>query len=150
MGELAVAIVANIGIGVVLLAVLYRHRLSDPQPLSGPDQALARYRTLYPLAGGKATVAADGLAALLELADGTIGLVERRGRRWNVRAVSSSEFLGLRREADETITLRFADFGWPRSRVLLADADTRERWIGRLTALRSAGAGPEGWGESGA
>ncbi|MHB1869265.1 MAG: hypothetical protein ACYCT1_00210 [Steroidobacteraceae bacterium] len=141
---------ANIGIGVVLLAVLYRHRLSDPQPLAGPDQALARYRTHYPLAGGKATVAADGRAALLELADGTIGLVEQRGRRWNVRAVSSSEFLGFRREADEAITLRFADFGWPRSRVLLADADTRERWIGRLTALRSAGAGPEGWGEPGA
>jgi hypothetical protein len=146
MGGLTVAILANIGIGVVLLAVLYRHRTSDPQPLTGPEQALTHYRALYPLAKGTATVAADGRAALLELADGTIGLVERRGRRWNVRAVSSSELLAVRREADEAITLCFADFGWPRSRVLLADADTRERWIGRLAALRSTAVVPEGWG----
>lgn len=146
MGGLTVAIVANIGIGAVLLAVLHRQRTSDPQPLTGPDQALARYRTLYPLATGTATVAADGRAALLELTDGTIGLVERRGRRWNVRAVSSSQLLGVRREADESITLRFADFGWPRSRVRLADAQTLDRWIGRLAALRSAPVAPEGWG----
>lgn len=146
MGGLTVAIVANIGIGVVLLAVLYRQRLSGPQSLTGPDQALARYRVLYPRANGAVTVATDGLAALLELDDGTIGLVERRGRRWNVRAVSSSELLGVRRGADEAITLRFADFGWPRSRVLLADADTRERWIGRLAALRSTSVAPQRWG----
>ena len=147
MGALTVAIMANIGIGVVLLAVLYRHRMSAPEALTGPDQALARYRTLYPLAGGKATVADDGRTALLELTDGTIGLVERRGRRWNVRAVRSTELLGVHHEVDEAITLRFADFGWPRSRVLLADAEARKHWIGRLAALRPASAVPEAWGE---
>ena len=146
MGGLTVAIVANFGIGIVLLAVLYRQRMSGPQPLTAPDQALARYRVLYPLANGTVTIATDGLAALLDLDDGTIGLVERRGRRWNVRAVSSLELLAVGRESDEAITLRFADFGWPRSRVLLADADTRERWIGRLAALRSTAVVPQRWG----
>ena len=135
---LTISILANIALGIVLFAVLYRKRANDPERLAEPQQALERYRTRYPLARGRASLAADGRAALLELTDGTLGLVERCGRRWNVRALKPTEILGVDRAGERAITVHFADFGWPRSRVELADPDTCRRWLERLVAMREA------------
>ncbi len=140
MNALTISIVANIVLGLVLLGVLYRKRGGDPDRLTGPEQALARYRTRYPAASGRADLATDGRAALLELTDGSVGLVERCGRRWNVRTLEPREILGVDRARDGAITIRLADFGWPRARVLLSDPDTCRDWTERLGALREAAA----------
>jgi hypothetical protein len=135
---LTISIVANIVLGFVLFGLLYRKRWSDSEGLTRPEQALARYRIRYPTASGHASLAADGRAALLELSDGTVGLIERCGRRWSVRLLEPREILGVDRAGDGAIVIRFADFGWPRARVQLSDPDTCRRWIERLIAMREA------------
>lgn len=138
MNPLAIAIIANVVLGVVLLGLLYRKRGDDTERLTEPGQALDRYRMVHPTARGGASLAADGRAALIDLADGSLGLVERRGRRWNARALNPGEIAGVDDANDGAITIRFADFGWPKARVLLADPVDRRRWIDRLAALRGA------------
>ena len=139
MNALAISILANIALGIALFGVLYRKGARDSERLGGPEQALERYRTLDPLARGRVSLAADGRAALLELTDGTLGLVERCGRRWNVRALEPREIVGVHRAGDRALTVDFADFGWPRSRVEFSDPDTCRQWIERLVTLREAG-----------
>lgn len=138
MDALTISIVANLVLGLVLLGLLYRKHGTDSERLTEPGQALARYRIRYPAASGRVSLSVDGRAALLELADGTVGLVERCGRRWNVRLLEPREMVGVDRAVDGAIRLRFADFGWPRARVQLSDPDTCQRWVERLAALREA------------
>lgn len=138
MDALTVSIAANIVLGLVLLGVLYSRRGSDSDRLTGPEQALARYRVRYLTASGRVSLAADGRAALLELTDGSVGLVERCGRRWSVRVLEPREIVGVDRASDGAITLRLADFGWPRARVQLSDPDICRSWMERLGAMREA------------
>jgi hypothetical protein len=138
MGALTIAIVSNIVLGGVLFGLLYRRRGNDTERLTGPEQALARYRIRYPRASGRVSLSADGRSALLALTDGSVGLIERCGQRWNARALEGREILGVERVGDGAIVVRFADFGWPRSRVQLADPETCRSWIERLAAMRAA------------
>ena len=140
MNALAISIGSNVVLGVVLLGLLYRRRGPDDARLDGPDEALIHYRAFDPAAEGSATLASDGRAALVELDDGSLGLVERRGRRWAARALDPSELAGFDANEGGVLTLRFADFGWPRAQVRLTDLETRRHWLDRLGALR-AGAG---------
>jgi hypothetical protein len=144
VNALAISIIANIVLGLVLFGVLYRKRGSDPDRLTEPEQALAHYRAHFPTANGRVDLAADGRAALLELSDGSVGLVERCGRRWSVRCLEPREILGVGRATDGAILVSFADFGWPRARVQLSGPDTSRRWIDRLAALRGSVASAHG------
>jgi hypothetical protein len=135
---LTISILANVVLGLVLFGVLYRKPADEPERLSEPADALARYRVRYPAASGRVDVATDGRAALIAISDGSVGLIERRGRRWNARVVEPREILAVDRADDGAITVRFADFGWPRARVELSDPDTCQRWIERLTAMRDS------------
>lgn len=99
VNALTISIIANVVLGIVLLGLLYRKRESDADRLTEPEQALAHYRTCYPTANGHVDLAADGRAALLELADGSLGLVERCGQRWSVRVLEPREILGIERGA---------------------------------------------------
>ena len=138
MNALAISIVANVVLGLVLFGLLYRKHGGDSDRLTKPEQALAHYRTRWPTASGRVDLAADGRAALLELSDGSAGLVERCGQRWSVRAVEPREILGVERASDGAIMIRFADFGWPRARIQLSDPDTCQRWMERLATTRDA------------
>lgn len=140
MEALIISIVANIVLGLVLLGVLYRKRGTDSERLVEPGEALALYRVRYPTAAGRVSLAVDGRAALLELTDGSVGLVERCGRRWNVRALEPREIVGVDRAGDSALTVRLADFGWPRARVQLPDRDICESWMERLRAMCAAAA----------
>lgn len=140
MDALAISILANFVLGIILFGVLYRKRRRDSDRLTEPEQALTRYRIRYPTARGQVSLAGDGRAALLELTDGSVGLVERRGRRWNARVLEPREIVGVDRAGDGAITVRFADFGWPRARVQLSDPDICQGWMERLGALREAAA----------
>ena len=130
--ELAIAIAANIVIGVVLLALFAWHRAPGVVRLGDSDKALTLYRRHFPAATGDATVAADGLNALIFLEhDSRIGLVDRHGRRWNVRELTPGDLRSVAADGD-VITLSFADFGWPKSRIRIADPATRAVWLARL------------------
>jgi hypothetical protein len=137
---LTLSIAANIVLGLVLFGLLYRKRGQDSGRLSEGEQALACYRIRHPTASGRVSLAADGRAALLELTDGSVGLVERRGRRWNVRTLAQGEIVGVDRARDGAITVRLADFGWPRARVQLSDPDICQDWMERLGAMCGAAA----------
>lgn len=147
MSGLAIAIAANVLLGLVLLGVLFRRRTADAERLTEPAQALEQYRLLHPRAGGSVSIAVDGRAALLELADGTVGLIERRGRRWSVRSVEPAELAGVEGKGDDVIAIRFADFGWPRSRLRLADPALRQHWIERLAVMQQVNKGQPSSGE---
>jgi hypothetical protein len=137
--ELVIAIVANLVIGVLLLALFAWYRTPDAVRISGPAEALTIFRGHFPEAAGMVTVASDGLAALIALQQGSgFGLVHRHGRRWNVRAVQSEDLHSVMAD-NETITLSLADFGWPRTRIRIVDQDARGAWLSRLHALAEEG-----------
>ncbi len=137
MNALVIAISANILLGFVLLGMLFRRRAADAERLTDSDQALCHIRRLLPSADGNVSLSADGLGALFELLDGTVGLIERRGRRWTVRVIEPGELVAVQVEGDR-ITIRFADFGWPRSYLQLPDPAIRRHWDERLAALLRA------------
>lgn len=135
MSELLISIAVNLALGVILLALLYRKRTRDTVRLTLASEAMDIFRMHFPDALGAATLAADGRAALIDLQRGGTGLVTRHGRRWNARLLAKGELVSVRRSGDDAIELKFADFGWPRARVCLADADTRTMWLSRLESL---------------
>ena len=137
MNALVISIGSNVVLGIVLLAVLYRRRGPDEARLADPDEALLHYRAFDPAARGSATLASDGRAALIELYGGGLGLVERRGRRWAARSLDAGELIGLDASTEGEMTLRFADFGWPRAQLRVAEPEVRGHWLDRLEALRA-------------
>jgi hypothetical protein len=134
--ELVISIAVNAVLGVVLLGLLYWKGTRDSVRLVGPDEAIAAFKRHYPDAQGSATLAADGRSALIDLhPEGGIGLLQRQGRRWNARVLLSREISAVRVGPDGALEIAFADFGWPRARIALADPQTRARWLARLNAL---------------
>jgi hypothetical protein len=144
MAELAISIAVNIGLGVLLLALLYRKRADDRVRLTGQEDAMRVFRLYFPDARGAATVSSDGRGALIELhgVHGRFGLLERRGHRWNARVLAGAEVSSLRFRAPETLQIGIADFGWPRAQLRMSGAD-RARWMAWLGANGAvAPAGP--------
>jgi hypothetical protein len=133
--ELVVPIAANVVLGLMLLAIFAGLRARDPAGLAGPDEALALFRQRFPDASGTASVSADGRSALIALpSERAVGLLHRRGRRWNARQLLPEDLRAAHCLGD-AIVLTFADFGWARIRVPLADAEARALWLARLDAL---------------
>ncbi len=134
--ELAIAIAANILLGLILLgsfAVLRRHHVAV---LDGPEQALRVYTEQFPDTGGAAIVSDDRTTALIALHHRVdIGLVQRHGRRWNAREIRPKDLASVRLVGDDTIRLSLADFGWPRAPIRIQDRATRAMWLARLDAL---------------
>jgi hypothetical protein len=135
--ELAIAIAANVVLGIVLLGLFVSLRSPDSAWLASSDDALMIFRQRFPDAVGLATVASDGQCALLALPDG-IGLLHRHGRRWNARKLVPGELSGVAVTGGDTITLALADFGWPRTHIRMDDPDARSAWLARLGALAAA------------
>ncbi len=135
MNELVISIAVNILLGLILFAVLYWKNGADGARPAGIDEAMRDFVQHHPGAVAQTTVADDRRGALIDLQQGGVGLVQRHGRRWNARTLSSGEV--SRVELDGvTINLRFADFGWPRAQIRIADAEARAQWLGRLRSLQ--------------
>jgi hypothetical protein len=133
--ELAIAIAANVVIGVVLLALFAWYRTPDAVRLTGPEEALAIFRRHFPDAAGTVTVDAYGVTALIALHhELKFGLIHRHGRRWNAREIHAEELRSVTVDGP-TITLALTDFGWPRTHVRIADLGTRDAWLSRLHAF---------------
>jgi hypothetical protein len=141
MKELLFPIGANLVLGVVLLALLVWRRVPDPVRLLSDADALAEFQRHFPEAAGTATLCADGLAAIIETATGP-GLLLRHARRWNARMIAPQELAAVHNSDDETLELRFADFGWPRARLRFSDRDAMLRCRTRLETLVRSGITP--------
>lgn len=138
MSNLAIAIAVNLVLGTVLLALLVRLRGRDSVRLITGEEALAQWRIHYPDAAGAVTLAVDGRGALIELGGGTVGLLERRGRRWNARLLVAGDVAAVETDGENRLSLRFADFSWPRAQLRLAGGSALAAWTARLETLRSA------------
>jgi hypothetical protein len=131
--DLVVAIATNVVLGGVLLALFLLGHGEDDVRLRDEDEALRVFRSQFPDAAGAVTLTVDRRAALLALDPGTtIGLLERRGRKWASRALSPHDLLAVELANDETLRVTLADFGWPRASFKIADADKRAAWRARL------------------
>lgn len=136
MSELMISIVVNLLLGLLLLSLLYWKRAADQAVLDGGAHAIEVFRRHFPDAAGIAVVAADLKGALIDLQrDGGVGLLQRRGRRWNARILAPGEVASVRLGKDGSLDLRLRDFGWPRTRLPIADAGVRALWLARLNAL---------------
>jgi hypothetical protein len=137
MSELAISIAVNCVLGVILLGVLRWKLSEDTVRLTNGLEAMDQVARQVPGAVGVVSLADDGRSALFELQRGDVGLVQRQGRRWNARTLKSGEVLSVQSLQDGTIKIRFADFGWPRAQIRIADDDSRVRWLERLRSLQA-------------
>jgi hypothetical protein len=135
--ELAIAIAANVVLGIVLLGLFRWRGTADGVRLAGPAEALGLFRTHFPDAAvDAAALARDARTALIALRhDPAIGLIQRHGRRWNVRALQAEDLRSVAVVRGDTLRLELADFAWPRVDVRLEDADERAHWQARLAGL---------------
>jgi hypothetical protein len=135
--ELAIAIAANLMLGVLLLGLFLWRGTVDGVRLAGPAEARDLFRVHFPDAVvDTATLGSDARAALLALRhDPAIGLIQRHGRRWNVRALQAEDLRSAAVVRGDTLRVQLADFAWPRVDVRLEDADVRARWQARFADL---------------
>jgi len=138
--ELMISLGVNVVLGlvVVLLVIAYRRRFRHELRLANRAAALEAFRAQFPDARGTATVMSDGQAALLTLDEGgEIALVQRHGDRWIARMLSPGAISAADGHQEGVIRLKFADYGWPGTQLLIADNDERTAWLARLQALKA-------------
>jgi hypothetical protein len=135
--ELAIAIAANAVLGAVLLGLFLWRGTADTVRLAGPAEARRLFHAHFPDAVvDTATLGSDARAALIALRhDPAIGLIQRHGRRWNVRALQAEDLRSVTLESGATLRLHLADFAWPRVDVRLEDAAALAQWQARLAGL---------------
>lgn len=141
---MTLAIVINLVLGVVLLALLALRLRPDTVTVAAPEDAMMLFRRSFPDAAGRPTLASDGRGALFDLDPGGLGLLVRGGRRWNARHLAAGDLASVR-SMGEFLEIRFRDFSWPRARLRFDDARIRAAWNSRLEGLllRSAGSARE-------
>jgi hypothetical protein len=143
MLELLVAIGVNVLVGALtalLIYFLWARKRRDPS-LSDASAALHLFQRQFPDSDGVATLTSDRRNALIDLGDDAgVGLLQGYGQRWNARILHPGDVAAVRTVKEETLQLRFTDYGSPRASLLFVDADERAAWLVRLQALiRSAG-----------
>jgi hypothetical protein len=138
MSELVISIVANVALGLVLLALLFRQRADPGARLRDASEAIRVFRELLPeTEGSAATLGNDGRTALIELVYGHgIGVLQLQGKRWVARVLAPQDLASVRLTSDDALLLRFADFAWPRVLVRIVDEGACSQWLQRLQALR--------------
>src|SRR5271165_1307347 len=120
MSEMEISILVNIALGIVLFALFRWKGRDDGVRLQGSAEAMQIFRSQFPDVRGEATLAADGRGALIDIEPGgAVGILERRGRRWNARVILPGDPSSAQIKRD-VLCIRFADFGWPRSCLRIA------------------------------
>jgi hypothetical protein len=131
---MTLAIVINLVLGVVLLALLALRLRPDTMTVVTPEDAMMLFQRSFPDAVGRATLASDGRGALIDLDPGGLGLLVRGGRRWNARYLAVGDLASVQ-SMGEIIEFRFRDFAWPRAQLRFDDSITRASWNSRLEGL---------------
>ena len=135
--SLLVPIATHLALGAVLAAMFVRYRTTPARDaLKDPGDALRHFRLTFPQTRGRATLTADGGAALVEL-DGrrAVGILARRGGRWSARLLEPGDLRRVAATGDAGLRLMFRDAGWSPVTLSLADATHRAHWLGRLAPL---------------
>lgn len=123
-------LVAVVGGGIVLV-VLVVHLTGGSQLADIADAGVAqdRFAIDYPEAAVlRCILSEDRRDAVLELADGHVGLVHAIGSKFLTRFVSRGEMTALA-NARETgaVDLNTGDITWPRARLHFADDETAKK-----------------------
>jgi hypothetical protein len=144
MSELVISIIANVALGLVLLALLFRRRAGPGVRLRDAGEAIRVFRDLLPEAEcATATLGSDGGSALIEPVYGLrVGVLQLQGKRWVARVLAPQDLASVRLTSDGALLVRFADFAWPRVLVRIADEGARSQWLQRLQALHAASSTP--------
>lgn len=119
-----VAIVVG-GIAVVVL-VVHLTGGSRVAEIASDDVALERFLVDYPeVAATRCIISSDRRDAVLELADGHVGLVHAVGSNYLTRFVNRGEMAAVPSEKEEgVVDLNTGDITWPRAHMHFTDNDT--------------------------
>ena len=119
-----VAVVAG-GIALVVLAV-HLSGGSRVAEIADADAALDRFRMDYPeVEALRCILSSDRRDAVLELADGHVGLVHAIGSKYLTRFVTRGEMAAVASAAEAGgVDLDTGDITWPRAHMRFADSET--------------------------
>lgn len=133
-----VAIVAG-GIALVVLLV-HLTGGSRVAAIEGEEQARARFAIDYPeVETVRCILSADRRDAVLELADGHVGLVHAIGSNYLTRFVSRGEMTAQVSDTETgVVNLMTRDLTWPRAHMIFDDDETARK-VASLFASELAG-----------
>ncbi len=119
-----VAVVAG-GIALVVLAV-HLSGGSRVAEIADTDAALDRFMIDYPEVDVlRCILSSDRRDAVLELADGHVGLVHAVGSKYLTRFVNRGEMAAVASAAEDGgVDLNTGDITWPRAHMRFADSET--------------------------
>jgi hypothetical protein len=119
-----VAVVA-VGIALVVLAV-HLSGGSRVAEIADADAALDRFRIDYPeVEALRCILSSDRRDAVLELADGHVGLVHAIGSKYLTRFVTRGEMAAVASATEDGgVDLNTGDITWPRAHMRFADSET--------------------------
>lgn len=117
--------VVVVGIALVVL-VVHLTGGSRVAEITSEGAALERFLIDYPEAvATRCIISGDRRDAVLELADGHVGLVHAIGSNYLTRFVNRGEMAAVPSAAEEgVVDLITGDITWPRAHMHFADADT--------------------------
>lgn len=119
--------VVSVGIGLVVL-VVHLTGGSRIAEIANEDAALERFRIDFPEAEvTRCIISRDRRDAVLELADGHVGLVHAVGSKFLTRFVNRGEMAASASAVEEGIVdLNTGDITWPRAHMHFADNETAQ------------------------
>lgn len=138
-------LVAVVAVGIALVVLLvHLTGGSRVAVIEGEEQARDRFATDYPeTATARCILSADRRDAVLELADGHVGLVHAIGSNYLTRFVSRGEMVAQVSEAETgVVNLLTHDLTWPRAQMTFEDNETA-REVAGLFASELAGPAQE-------
>lgn len=121
-------VLAAIVVGGIALVVLVVHLTGGSRvaEIASDDAALERFLVDYPeVSATRCILSIDRRDAVLELADGHVGLVHAIGRNYLTRFVNRGEMAAVPNAKEEAVVdLNTGDITWPRAHMHFADYDT--------------------------
>ena len=130
-------LVAIVTVGIALI-VLVVHLTGGSRPalIDGEEMAGTRFSVDYPEAVvQRCIVSSDRRDAVLELADGHVGLVHAIGSKYLTRLVNRGEMAAsANRTEPGVVDLDTGDITWPRARLHFADDQLAETVAGMFAS----------------
>ena len=121
-------LVAVVGIGIAAIVIAV-HLMGGTvvAEFTSPDEAIVRFRIDYPEANVAAChISRNRRDAVLELADGHVGLVHAIGSKYLTRSIRGGE-MATRATGKGTVEIDTHDITWPRARMEFEDQETARK-----------------------
>lgn len=138
MSLVTLVLIVAVGIAAVVLSVHLTGGSRRAQ-LDGEEHARARFAEDYPAIAIRAVhLTADRSAAVMELGDARIGIVQAIGGKFLTRVLAQGDLSTAPRASDCTVTIRSGDFTWRRGDFTFENDETAKRVEAMFGALRKA------------